>query len=202
MECLHCNKYISSHKTQCIYCGGKIERSFIRKFRDFFSNENINEDKFIESLANGKPPIIKSRRELELYVKYRVQDEEVAVVISEALERTGHEGVVEIKRGRDGKPYKIECISNKLPSNILSKEVKERKEQLLQRMGNRDDLTKNERENIQSELAQLVDCHVIIWINSFLSKEEFDAKEQLIMNALEAAREGIAGRIEPRNSNE
>ena len=185
-----------------MYCGGKIDKSFIRKFRDFFINENINEDKFIESLANGKPPIIKSSRELELYVKYRVQDEEAAVVVSEALERTGKERVVEIKRGGDGKPYKIECITNKLPSNILSKEVKDSKEQLLRRMGNKDDLTKNERANIQSKLAQLVDCHVIIWINSFLSKEEFDAKEQLIMNALEAAREGITGRIEPRNSNE
>jgi hypothetical protein len=202
MECPHCDKHISSHKTHCNYCGGKIERSFIRKFRDFFSNENIDEEKFIQSLANGRPPVIKSRRELELYVKYRVQDEEAAVVTSEALERTGNEGVVEIKRGGDGKPYKVECISNKLPSNILSKEVKNRKEQLLQRMRNKNDLTKNERQNIQSELAQLVDYHVIIWINSFLSKEEFDAKEQLIMNALEAATEGITGRIEPRNSNE
>ena len=199
MECPHCKKYISSHKTHCIYCGGKIERSFIRKFRGFFSNENIDENKFIQSLTNGKPPLIKSRRELELYVKYRVQDEEAAVVISEALEQTGNEGVVEIKRGGDGNPYKVECIANKLPSNMSRKDIKDRIEQLHQRMSNGDDLTKNERKNIESELAQLVPYHVIIWINSFLPKKEFDAKEQLIMNALEAAREGITGRIKPRN---
>lgn len=202
MECPHCKKYISSHKTKCIYCGGKIERSFIGKFRIFLSNENINEHNFIESLANGKPPIIKSRRELELYIKYKVQDEETAVVVTEAFELTGSDGVVEIKRGGSGNPYKIECVSNKLRSNILSKEAKDRKEQLLHRMRNKGDLTKSERENIQSELTKLVDCHVIIWINSFLSKDEFDAKEQLIMNALKAATEGITGTIEPRNSNE
>jgi hypothetical protein len=200
MECPHCRKYISSHKTHCIYCGGKIERSFIRKFRDFFSNENINEDKFIESLANGKPPIIKSRRELELYVKYRVQDDEAAAVITEALEQSGNEGVVEIKRSGDGKPYKVECIPNQLPSYISSKEVKDRKEQLLQRLRNENHLTKNEKENIQSELAQLSGYHVIIWINSS-SKEEFDAGEQLIMNALDAATEGITGGVRFRNAN-
>jgi hypothetical protein len=199
MECPHCNKYISSQKTHCIYCGDKIERSFLRKLRDFFGNKDIDEERFIQSLANGKPPLIKSPRELELYIKYRVQDEEAAVIISEALGKAGSEGVIEVKRGGDGKPYKVECIPNKLPSYISSKEVKDRKEQLLQRMRNENDLTKNEKENIQLELAQLSRYHVIIWINSS-SKEEFDAKEQLIMNAMDAATEGITGRIELRKS--
>ena len=199
MECPHCNKHISSHKTHCIYCGGKIERSFIHKFREFFSSEKIIEEEFIQSLANGKPPVIKSSIELELYIKYKVQDEEAAVIISEVFEKAGREAVLEIRRGGNEKPYKVEFISNKLPSNISSKEINDRKEQLLQRMRNRNDLTKNEKENIQSELAQLAHYHVIIWINSS-SKEEFDAREQLIMNAMEAATEGIIRKTEPRNS--
>lgn len=199
MECPHCNKYISSQKTHCIYCGGKIERSFIRKFRDFFGNKDIDEENFIKLLANEKPPIIKSRRELELYVRYRVKDEEAAVIISEALEKAENEGVIEVKRGGNGKPYKVEYISNILTPNI-SKEVKDRKKQLLQRMNS--DLTQNERENIQSELAQLVAHRVIIWVNSFLSKEEFNVKETLMMDALEAAREGITAGMKPRSSNE
>ncbi len=198
MECPHCNKYISSQNTHCIYCGAKIERSFMRKFRDFFGNKDIDGERFIQSLANGKPPLIKSPRELELYIKYRVQDEEVAVIISEALGKAGSEGVIEVKRGGNGKPYKVEYISNILPPNI-SKEVKDRKKQLLQRM--KMDLTQNERENIQSELAQLVPHRVIIWVSSFLSKEEFDAKEKLMMDALEVAREGITAGIKRRNSN-
>jgi hypothetical protein len=199
MKCPHCNKYVTSHKIHCIYCGGKIERNFIRRIWEFFSHEKIIEEKVRKSLANGKLPVIKSTKELELYIKYKVQDEEAAVIISEAFERAGSEAVLEIKRGGDGKPYRVEYIPNKLPSNMSCKEVKVRIEQLLQRMRNKNDLTKYGKENIQSELAQLARYHVIIWIN-FSSKEEFDAREQLIMNAIEAATEGITRRIEPRNS--
>jgi BMFP domain-containing protein YqiC len=199
MECPHCNKYISSHKTHCIHCGGKIERNFIRRIWEFFSHEKIIEETFVKSLANGKLPVIKSTKQLELYIKYKVQDEEAAVIISEAFERAGREAVLEIKRGGGGKSYRVEYIPNKLPSNMSRKEVKDRIEQILQRVRNRNDLTKHEKENIQSELAQLARYHVIIWINSS-SKEEFDAREQLIMNAIEAATEGITRRIEPRNS--
>lgn len=199
MECPYCNKYISSQLNHCIYCGGKIERSFIRKFLDFFGNKNIDEEKFIKSLANRKSPIIKSKRELELYVRNRVQDEEAAVIISEAFEKAGSEGIIEVKRGGNGNPYKLEYISNIPPINI-SKETKDRKKQLLQRI--KGNLTKNERENIQSELAQLVHHRITIWVNSFLSAEEYNVKEKLMMDALEAAREGITAGIKTRNSNE
>ena len=199
MECPHCKKYISSRKGYCIYCGGEIERNFIRRIWEFFGRERIIEEKFLESLANGKPLVIKSPKELELYIKYRVQDEEAAVIISEVFERAGREAVLETKRGGDGKPYRVEYIPNKLPSNMSRKEVKDRIEQLLQRIRNKNDLTTHEEESIQSELAQLAHYHVIIWINSS-SKEEFDAKEQLIMNAIEAATEGITGRIESGSS--
>jgi hypothetical protein len=143
-------------------------------------------------------PFLGGRRVLP-NVRYRVKDEEAAVIISEALEKAGTEGLIEVKRGGNGKPYKVEYISNILPPNI-SKEVEDRKKQLLQRMNS--DLTQNERENIQSELAQLVPHRVIIWVNSFLSKEEFNVKEKLMMDALEAAREGITAGIKPRSSNE
>jgi hypothetical protein len=199
LECPHCKKYVSSHKSRCIYCGGKIERNFIRRIWEFFSRERIIEEKFVESLANGKPPVIKSPKELELYIKYRVQDEEAAVIITEAFGRAGREAVLEVKRGGDGKPYRVEYIPNKLPSNMSHKEVKDRIEQLLQRIRNKNNLTAHEKEDIQSELAQLSQYHVIIWINSS-SKEEFDTREQLIMNAVGAATEGITGKIESSNS--
>ena len=199
MECPHCKKYISSHKSHCIYCGGKIERNFIRRIWEFCSCERKSEEKFLESLANGKPPVIKSSKELELYIQYKVQDEEAAVIISEALGRAGREAVLEVKRGGDGKPYRIQYIPNKLPSNMSHKEVKDRIERLLQRIRNENDLTEHEREDIQSELAQLSQYHVIIWINSS-SKEEFDAKEQLITNAMRAATEGLTGKIESGDS--
>jgi hypothetical protein len=201
MECPHCHKYISSQKNHCIYCGGKIERSVIRNILNFLRNEKIIGRRFIESLANGTLPIIKSTKELELYIKYKVQDEEAAVIISEAFEQAGREAVLEIKRGRDGKPYKVEYIPNKIPSNMSRKEIEDRVEQLLQRMRNEDDLTNYDKENIQSELAQLARYHVIIWINSF-SKEEFDAREQLIMKAIGAATEGITREMESSNANE
>ena len=198
MQCPYCKKYISSRKSYCIYCGGKIERNFVCRIWEFFSRERIIEEKFFESLASGKPPVIKSPQELELYIKYRVQDEEAAVIISEALGRGGREAVLEVKRGGDGKPYGIQYIPNKLPSNMSHKEVKDRIEQLLQRIRNENNLTAHEKEDIQSELAQLAHYHVIIWINS-PSKEEFDAKEQLIMSAMRAATEGITGKTESSN---
>ncbi len=193
MECPHCNKYISSSKTNCNYCGGRIEKNLIRRFWGFLSHEKIIEKQFNESLTNGNLPVIRSTRELELYIRHKVQDEEAAVIISDAFEQAGREAVFEIKRGGDGKPYKIEYIPNELPSTMSRKEVKDRIEQLLQRMRNKTDLSQSEKDTIQWELAQLARYHVIIWINSS-SKEGFEDRKQLIMDAMGAAMEGLTRR--------
>ena len=193
MECPHCNKYISSSKTHCNYCGGRIEKNLIRRFWGFLSHEEIIEKQFNESLTNGNLPVIRSTRELELYIRHKVQDEEAAVIISDAFEQAGREAVFEIKRGGDGKPYKIEYIPNELPSTMSRKEVKDRIEQLLQRMRNKTDLSQSEKDTIQWELAQLARYHVIIWVNSS-SKEGFEDRKQLIMDAMGAAMEGLTRR--------
>ena len=96
MECPHCKKYIASNKNRCNYCGNKIPKKFLRKLGDFLFQEKIDEKKFIEAVTTGNYPAVKSEKEIELYIKHKVKNEEISIIVCEALGRAGTDGFFEV----------------------------------------------------------------------------------------------------------
>ena len=158
-----------------------MNKTLCSRFWNILESFITNEKQFIESIKAGNIPIIKSVKEIELYLEHKIKDEEIAVIVADVLKRIGEDGVMEIKKGWDGNPYRVEYFSNDLPPNISRKEADKQIDKLRSELKNYN-LSEGERERISEEIKQLVRQHAIIWINA-ISQADFDNKRDLIMKS-------------------
>lgn len=159
-------------------------------FWDLFNFNKAIERKIANSSALGKKPTISSQKELEIYLKCKVGDAEFAKIFAQALGKLGRNGTIEIKKGGDGNPYKLEYVSPTLRKTMKKKEIKKRMSEITEIFEKDNSLSKDEIEKLQNELSQLADYHAIIWVNS-TNQEDFAKKEQLFANAVSAMQEAF-----------
>ena len=151
--------------------------------RALFHLGGSNEDRISEALAASGTPSIGSPKELETYLAHKTNDAEFAKVFVAIMDKTVEEVAIEMKRGGDGDPYQVEYVKSKSFKKMTKKEVKKRKQQIVESLERDHGLAPDDVDKLQNELAQLADHHAIIWVNS-PSEEDFSAKERLFSDAL------------------
>jgi hypothetical protein len=152
-------------------------------FWDLLNFNKAIERKIANAIALDKKPTISSQKELEVYLKCKVGDAEFAKIFAQALEKCGRNGTIEIKKGGDGSPYKLEYVSPGLRKTMKKKEIKKRMSEITEIFEKDNSSSKDEIEKLQNELSQLVDYHAIIWVNS-TAQEDFSEKEHLFAEAI------------------
>ena len=193
MECPHCRKYIKRNEDRCDYCGGIIKKTFFRRLSELLFTKRISKERFFDSIESGRFRGIGSPEELELYVEHETGDKEVAVIVRDVLERAGRGGLIDVKWGGSGNPYRIEYFSGKLSGKMSAEETDRRRKELEARYPDHGTLPDAD-ERFKQGLLELTRNYVIIWINA-ASKDVFEARRQVVMSALQAVPKSIGGEV-------
>ena len=121
-----------------------------------------------------------------------IKDEEISIVVVEALGAVGKDGIVEVRQGGNGNPYQIEYLPKQLPDNMTKKQAKEQKEEIIRNLSQIENATEDELLKAEEEMFRLASEHAVIWIN--LSRQhEYEMKRDAFMNAFNSFEE-IIGR--------
>jgi hypothetical protein len=166
------------------------ERNFIQKINLLLRPGKTRENRIVKALASGETPSINSLKDLEVFLKHKMGNEEVAILIRKIIKKIGYKGQVEINKGGDGNPYKVEYRVLELLDPISRQEVEKRILELRKSIDEADHQIK--QEELQKELLRLASQSFIvvatIWINSF-SQEDFEKRKGLIEKAFRTATE-------------
>jgi len=154
-------------------------------FWDFLNFNRVNEEKIANAVAAGKIPTIESSEELEVYLAYKIKNAEFAKIFTRILYKIGRDGVIEIKKGGDGNPYRVEYVPSSLHQMMSKKEIKKRQQELIETLDTDNSLSVAEVEKYQEEIAQLSGSHAIIWVN-IGNDEDFISKENMFAEAVSA----------------
>ena len=145
---------------------------------------NFNNEKTIaDAVAAGKIPSINSHEELEVYLRYKLKDEEFAKLFTKIMSKIGRDGVIEIKRGGSGSPYQVEYVSYNTFEIMTKKDKRKRIQEIIKFL--KSDISASADQQHQEELARLSDNHAIIWVNS-KNDEDFKLKEDMFVEAVDA----------------
>ena len=155
---------------------------------DLFNLNKSNEKRIAAAVVAGEIPSIGSNEELEIYLRYKLEDAEFAKIFTQVLDKIGRDGVVEIKMGGYGSPYQVESVSSKTFEMMTKKEIKKRKKEIAKLLNSETSISADELKKYQEELARLSDSHIIIWVNSE-NGEDFASKEDMFAEAVDAATE-------------
>ncbi len=190
MKCPCCKEIIRFDQTQCAYCGKTIERNFIQKLILFLRTTEPHEQRIAKALASGEMPSINSLKDLEVFLKHKIGNEEVAILIRKIINKIGYIGQIESKQGGNGNPYKVKYRELELLDDISRQQLEKRIKELRRSIDETGHPIK--REELQKELGQLIVQSFIaiatIWINSS-SEEDFERRRGLIENAFKTAAE-------------
>ena len=159
-------------------------------FWDFTNPNKVNEEKIDNAVAAGEIPTIESSEELEIYLKYKIEDAEFAKIFTQILNKIGRDGAIGIKKGGDGNPYQVEYVPSRLRKMMSKKEIKKRKKEIIEILDMDSSLSDLEIQKYQEELAQLSDGHAIIWIN-LTNSEDFSLKEEMFAEAVKITTEAL-----------
>ena len=154
-------------------------------FWDFLNLNRVNEEKIANAVAAGEIPTIKSSEELEIYLAYKIKDAEFAKILTRILYKIGRDGAIEIRKGGNGNPYRVEYVPSSLRQMMSKKEMKKRQQELIEALDTDNSLSVTEVEKYQEEIAQLSGSHAIIWIN-VENDEDFILKENVFAEAVSA----------------
>ena len=159
-------------------------------FWDLIDFNKINEEQIADAVTAGRIPLIKSSKELEIYLKYKIKDAEFAKIFTEILNKIGRDRAIEIKKGGDGNPYRVEYVSSGLRKMMSKKEIKKREKEIIEMLDAENSLSDVEIRKYQEELAQLSDVHAIIWVNS-KTDEDFKLKEDIFAESVNATTKAL-----------
>ncbi|UCF78865.1 MAG: hypothetical protein JSW03_00880 [Candidatus Eiseniibacteriota bacterium] len=183
VNCPRCEREIDAAEEQCVYCGARLKRSFVRRMLERFCAPSTDEHKISQAVSKGKRPSMTSPEDLGVYLKHAIGDEEFALMIVGVLEKIGRDGSIFVKRGGEGNPYSVEYRTSEPPAHMSRGDVAKRIGELTKVL----DSAKSpiEEERLQEELAQLVGTSATIWVNSS-SQEDLDKASLLLEKTVQA----------------
>lgn len=190
MKCPRCKATIGFDQRQCSFCGKRIEGNLFQQLILFLRSFRSREDRIAKAVASGEMPSINSRKDFKLFLKHKIGNEEVAIVVPKIINKLGYKCQVEVKKGEKGNPYKIEYEVLELLDKVQRQALEKRVMELRKSIDDTDQPMA--REELGKELFRLVDqsysARAIIWIHSS-SEEDFERRKSLIEKAFKAARE-------------
>ena len=152
---------------------------------------NFNSEKKIaDAVTAGRIPSIGSDKELEVYLRCKLKDEEFAKLFAKIMSKLGHDGVVEIKKGGSGNPYQVEYLSSNTFEIMPKIEKKKREQEIIELLESDSSISATRQQEYRNELAQLSDSHIIIWVNS-KSDEDFKLKEDIFVEAIDTMKKAF-----------
>jgi len=125
----------------------------------------------------GDPPEIRNEKDLKGFFLNATHDERLTELLLQVADKLGRDGVIEVERGGNGKPYATEFRIRPDDSRRVT-EIQAESQRLRQLLAEAQSDT--ERDRLDRELAALVSGFCTVRIN-VMTSAEFDEQHRLIL---------------------